>query len=418
MNDSHYPLPCKEVTANTYHADLIRVLVGPDQREFVLPRALLCASSPFFRDSIDAVPEGLTTTTSTPTTALVSPASSASSTPTSASTSPAFSSQAPLAIWLSGESAGMFELFVLWLYRHYDFRPVVDKAVTILVAKCGGDEPIDLCAPSSSQNTFASQSCRELHWNLVHLHLFAAMIDVPALQDVVMDSLQDLYLRFDWDATPALLRFLYVESEPFAAFRLRKWAVALLAWTLSNRGPLVSRVSRVSRVSQTATGGDDDTAELRRLLDEAPQLRADYDAHRAKLVASRADARIKNPQLRIPSNHLRREDRHFGFRQCSFHSHRRVVGEGRCPHHGAVARSRAYSATTAAATVAAGVTPAAATASPQAAVHYRKAHSASSSLSSTVSSIRSEPRVVDLPMWSPRSVITPGVRSLGMELTI
>ncbi len=46
---------------------------------------------------------------------------------------------------------------------------------------------------------------------------------------------------------------------------------------------------------------------------------------------------IKNPQLRLPENKLRSEERFFGFRQCSFHSHRSAVGEGVCPllqlHH-------------------------------------------------------------------------------------
>jgi hypothetical protein len=36
--------------------------------------------------------------------------------------------------------------------------------------------------------------------------------------------------------------------------------------------------------------------------------------------------------LRIPANRLRNDERAFGFRQCSFHSHRSSVGERRCPH--------------------------------------------------------------------------------------
>jgi hypothetical protein len=40
---------------------------------------------------------------------------------------------------------------------------------------------------------------------------------------------------------------------------------------------------------------------------------------------------IKNPQLRLPMNKLRNEERFFGFRQCSFHSHRSTIGEGVCP---------------------------------------------------------------------------------------
>ena len=170
-----------------------------------------------------------------------------------------------------------------------------------------------------------SANLSELHWHLVNLHLFAALVDIPALQDVVMDSLQDLYLRFDWAATPSLIRFLYAEADPFAAFRLRKWAVPLLAWTLANAGA-ISGPSPADSMRPDAF-----VAELLRLL-QTPTLSADYHAHIAKMQASRADVRIKNPQLRIASNLLRREDRHFGFRQCSFHSHRRAVREGRCPH--------------------------------------------------------------------------------------
>src|SRR3569833_2645492 len=39
--------------------ETVRVLVGPDQQEFTVNRKLLRASSPYFRDSLDAVPAAL-----------------------------------------------------------------------------------------------------------------------------------------------------------------------------------------------------------------------------------------------------------------------------------------------------------------------------------------------------------------------
>ncbi|KAL1890967.1 hypothetical protein Sste5346_007964 [Sporothrix stenoceras] len=368
-------------------SDLLRVLVGPDHREFVVHRAMLCDSSPFFRDSIDAVPEGLTT----PSSPSSSPSSSPESTPP-----PSSPSQPTTLIWLSGESADVFELFVVWLYRRHAFRSVVEDAVTILAREATSHEVITLHPQvhrdshnnnnaDSDTPPSASANLSDLHWHLVRLHLFAAIVDIPVLQDAVMDALQDLYLRFDWTATPALLRFLYIEADPLAACRLRKWAVALLGWTLAN-------------------SGEDDHAELRSLLVLAP-LAEEYDAHTRKMKASRADARIKNPQLRISSNQLRREDRHFGFRQCSFHSHRRSAGEGRCPHERARRRGTLDFVSS--------------LALPLDMPSGRKSnlHSPSASLSS-LSSTTSEPRLEDLPVWSPLSVTTPGYAPLGMESTI
>lgn len=335
---------------------LLRVLVGPEYREFVVHRELLCASSAFFRDSIDAVPRGL-------------------------SSSPPSKHQA--IIWLAGESADVFELFVVWLYRRHAFRAVVEDAVTILAREASPDEVLRLLPERGEEENDednededaspASRNLSDLHWHLVRLHLFAALINVPVLQDAVMDALQDLYLRFDWPATPALLRFLYTDADPEAACRLRKWAVALLAWTRAN-GLCAPELAALARL---------------------PALREEYAAHRSKMLASHADARIKNPQLRLPSNQLRRHDRSFGFRQCSFHSHRRLAGEGRCPHEQA-----------------------------------RKQHAKDllvlpvdvppslRSPTSSLSSASGEPRPEDLPVWSPLSVTTPGYAPLGMESTI
>lgn len=345
---------------------------------------MLCDSSPFFRDSIDAVPEGLT------------PSSPSSSSSSPDSTPPPSPPSQPTLIWLSGESADVFELFVVWLYRRHAFRAVVEDAVTILAREATSHEVITLHPQVDTSNDShndsdsdsppsASENLSDLHWHLVRLHLFASIVDIPVLQDAVMDALQDLYLRFDWTATPALLRFLYIEADPLAACRLRKWAVALLGWTLAN-------------------SGEDDHAELRSLIPLSP-LSEEYAAHTRKMKASRADARIKNPQLRIPSNQLRREDRHFGFRQCSFHSHRRSAGEGRCPHERARRRGTLDFVSSLALPL------------DMPSTCKSNLHSPSGSLSS-LSSTTSEPRLEDLPVWSPLSVTTPGYAPLGMESTI
>ena len=196
----------------------------------------------------------------------------------------------------------MFELFVLWLYQRRAFPTLIDETTNALTR----DSP-----PTAKVE--ASQTA--LHWNLVRLHLFAAAVDLPALQDVAMDALQDLYLRCDWDVSARFVRYLY-ERDPEHAFRLRKWAVAMVAWTLAANGH-----DEEDPVPQS----------FQRLFDAYPDLCDDYAAHLDKMAGSRANVAIKNPQLRLPANRLRSEERHFGFRQCSFHSHRSAVGEGRCP---------------------------------------------------------------------------------------
>lgn len=128
-----------------------------------------------------------------------------------------------------------------------------------------------------------------------------------------MDALQDLYLRCDWDVSAHFVRFLYKDCTHEQAFRLRKWAVAMLAWTLSN-------------------GGSGDIRAFDDLFVEVSNLSRDYAQHIDKMTDSRANVCIKNPQLRLPRNRLKNEERHFGYRQCSFHSHRSAVGEGPCPY--------------------------------------------------------------------------------------
>ncbi|KAK4235002.1 hypothetical protein C8A03DRAFT_18192 [Achaetomium macrosporum] len=255
--------------------EVVTVLVGDEQREFTLHRKLLCDSCAFFKSYIDAIP---------------SPASSSSK-------GTSGDDEDDSVLWLPNEAPDMFELFVLWLYQRKRFHTFIDHA---LLALCPDDR-------------------RTMRTNLVRLHLFAAVIDLPALQDTAMDALQDMYLRFDWDMSPAFLAFLYGDCEAAHAVRLRKWAVAMLAWTLHGAPDGKKEVAAMA-------------AQVDRLFAAYPDLHADYSMHLHKMAESRADVRIKNPQLRLPANELRSGERYFGFRQCTFHSHRATVGEGTCPH--------------------------------------------------------------------------------------
>ncbi|KAK3341070.1 hypothetical protein B0T25DRAFT_442223 [Lasiosphaeria hispida] len=251
----------------------VKVLVGQEQREFTLNKKLLCETSSFFRDHVE------------------------SSTPTENGQD----DEEDSIMWLPAESAEMFELFVLWLYRRRAFLALVDYAVPRV---------------TRDASVFATlPKLQTLRWKLVRLHLFAAVIDLPALQDVAMDALQDLYLRCDFDVSPHFVAFLYGDCNTEHAFRLRKWAVAMLAWTLHG----------VERNPAVAT-------QFERLFTAYPSLADDYKIHLEKMALSKADVRIKNPQLRLPMNKLRSGERFFGFRQCSFHSHRATVGEKVCPH--------------------------------------------------------------------------------------
>jgi len=83
-----------------------------------------------------------------------------------------------------------------------------------------------------------------------------------------------------------------------------------------------------------------DPARFRLLFDTLHEFAADYSMHLHNMKAAGLDVRFKNPQLRISANKLRNDQRLFGFRECSFHSHRAAVGERRCPHAASRARSR------------------------------------------------------------------------------
>lgn len=151
-----------------------------------------------------------------------------------------------------------------------------------------------------------------------------------------MDAIQDLYLKCDWDVTAGLVHYLYTKCDSLPAVRLRRWAVAMIAFSLTGTGG--SETSSPVRLHPDESewdvqeDGTNQSTRFQRLIDSLPELKDDYDVHMMKMSSSGLDARFKNPQLRIPANKLRNEERAFGFRECSFHSHRATVGEKRCPH--------------------------------------------------------------------------------------
>ncbi|KAK3382882.1 hypothetical protein B0T24DRAFT_518233 [Lasiosphaeria ovina] len=259
-----------EVVGSLEGCEAATILVGQEQREFNLHKNLLCETSSFFREQLEHLEHEQTPV----------------------QTAPGPSDDDDI-MWLPAENADMFELFVLWLYQRRSFHSFLDAAI----------------------QKITPAQCRSLRFNLIRLHLFAVLIDLPALQDVAMDALQDMYLHLDWAMSPQFIAFIYGECQTEQAFRLRKWAVAMLAWTLH--------------------GGDTSVAQaghFDRLFVAFPGLAEEYRKHLTKMVASKADVRFKNPQLRLPVNKLRNGERFFGFRQCSFHSHRATVGESTCPH--------------------------------------------------------------------------------------
>jgi hypothetical protein len=139
-----------------------------------------------------------------------------------------------------------------------------------------------------------------------------------------MDAIQDLYLHYDWEVSPSFIRYLY-SLDPLVARRLRKWAIAMVAWSISLSAPPSS---------------DEVPSDWQEVLDEKPEFEREYMSHLDKMAGVRrsggddreVDVRVKNPQLRLPANRLKAEERYFGFRLCSFHSHRGTVGERACPH--------------------------------------------------------------------------------------
>ncbi|KAI1180603.1 hypothetical protein F4777DRAFT_254625 [Nemania sp. FL0916] len=251
----------------TGELDLIKILVGPNLREFLIPRSQL-ASCEYFRARLELT-----------------------------------YGQADHVIRLEGQCPDMFRLFEYWLSERKGFGHFINDAEM-------------------------NEWCEDLHWDLVNLQLFAANIGEAALQDVAMDALQDLYLRCNWEIDPELVKYVYAECDIEASYclrSLRRWIVAMIAWGMGD----------------VEAGGA-----LETIFGECAGLKEEYDYHLKKVAASKLDVDFKNPQLRLPSNKLKSEERQFGYRQCSFHTHRSAVGQGRCPHAHPLTPLMYYSART------------------------------------------------------------------------
>ncbi|KAJ4999320.1 hypothetical protein K4K48_004254 [Colletotrichum sp. SAR 10_66] len=266
--------------------NVARVFVGRGEKmkEFRVNKRMLSNVAPFFEDQLDATPAGIVNTSGKPVQVWL---------PQQNST-----------IRLPNESASMFDLFVVWLHQRDGFRRHLDEMITLV-----SDAP--------------GVPCQRLHWALVRLHIFAARLDLHHLQDLAIDALQDIYLRCDWDVTPRFVEYAYGDCDSPAAMRLRRWTVAMVAWSVAG-----GATSSSFHSDADASGLD----RFQAMFERFPDFAADYTSHLRKMKSSKLDTRIKNPQLRIPANKLRNEERQFGFRQCSFHSHRAAVGERRCPH--------------------------------------------------------------------------------------
>ncbi|KAF6840350.1 hypothetical protein CMUS01_03947 [Colletotrichum musicola] len=262
--------------------NVARVFVGRGEKmkEFRVNKRMLSDVAPFFEDQLDATPAGIVKTSGKP--------------------MPVWLPQQKSTIRLPNESASMFDLFVVWLHQRDGFRRHLDEMIALV-----SDAP--------------GVPCQRLHWALVRLHIFAARLDLHHLQDLAIDALQDIYLRCDWDVTPRFVEYVYGQCDSQAAMRIRRWTVAMVAWSVAGGSSSMARE-------------DGGLERFQEMMERFPEFTTDYTSHLRKMKSSKLNTCIKNPQLRIPANKLRNEERQFGFRQCSFHSHRAAVGERRCPH--------------------------------------------------------------------------------------
>ncbi|TQV98471.1 hypothetical protein IF1G_02551 [Cordyceps javanica] len=343
------------------------VLVGRHRQPFVVDRRLLCAASPFFRDRLQRETPA-TSATPSPVSASSASGSSPRSLPSHGGGGGGRSGRTytdrPVTLWLPGESATMFGLFVQWLHAPHSFRLRLDVATVTGIGIGIGAGTAAAAAATTAATTNDESAAQRLHWALVRLHLFAAHLGLPVLQDLAMDAVQDLYLRRDWDMAPSVIAYLYTRCEARHAGRLRRWAVAMVAFSLAvaeqedqgqgqqqqqqqrprgggsssssylhhQRTVSASSSSSSPTSTSTSTSIARDPARLHSMLAALPEFAADYAGHVRSMRGAGLDMRFKNPQLRIPANGLRSDKRAFGFRECSFHSHRAAVGEGPCPH--------------------------------------------------------------------------------------
>ncbi|EFZ00310.2 hypothetical protein X797_003901 [Metarhizium robertsii] len=261
-------------------SSITTVLIGAKQQPFSVNCQLLCEASPFFSERLleNSQPKSV-------------------------------------CLWLPGESSTMFALFVHWVHAPGSFRQFLDHSI------------------ASAHNT-GEQAAQDIHWAIIRLHLFASHLDLHKLQDLAMDAIQDMYLKYDWDVPPSLITYLYTQCESLPAVRVRRWAVAMVAFS-QTVGSSIANLKFHPQDSATS-----DPARFRALFDSLPDFAADYATHVRNMKAARLDIRSKNPQLRISANKLRNDERLFGFRECSFHSHRAAIGERRCPHSRGRSRSK------------------------------------------------------------------------------
>ena len=289
INNNGGSQPSSARTSSSNDESMTTILVGQKQQKFTVNKRLLCAASSFFRERLDD----------------------------SANTS-----TRRVSLWLPGESASMFAFFVEWLHAPRSFRKLLEHTLAASYDR-------------------GQSNLNDLQWALVRLHLFASHLGLYHLQDLAMDGVQDLYLKCNWDVSPELIIYLYTKCEAIPAVRLRRWAVAMVAFSLTGASaaalPPMSPVSDVSSLDSPSEAFT--PSRIHHLLDTLPEFATDHAIHMDKMADSGLDVRFKNPQLRIPANKLRNEERAFGFRQCSFHSHRASVGERRCPYERRSARA-------------------------------------------------------------------------------
>ncbi|KAL7900080.1 hypothetical protein HDV63DRAFT_303520 [Trichoderma sp. SZMC 28014] len=249
-------------------SDLTTLLIGPKKRRFKVNHTLLCGVSPFFQERLEDP----------------------------------FHSQT-VSLWLPSESPAMFGLFVEWVHSPETFCDHLDNAINSAFKK-------------------REQASLDIHWAIIHLHLFASQLSLSHLQDASMDAIQDLYLKYDWDVSPRLIVYLYTECEAEPSIHLRRWAVAMVAFRLSVG-------SQLKFPEQDSTNMDPN--QFYALFQSLSEFSADYGRHINYMNESSHDVQVKNPQLRMPENEESNSGQVFGFRQCSFHSHGSEVVEGPCP---------------------------------------------------------------------------------------
>ncbi|KAM0522318.1 hypothetical protein ACHAPE_001907 [Trichoderma viride] len=233
-------------------SDLTTLLIGPKKRRFKVNHTLLCEVSPFFQERLEDPFHSKT-----------------------------------VSLWLPSESPAMFGLFVEWVHSPETFRDYLDSAIHSAFKK-------------------REQASLDIHWAIIHLHLFASQLSLSDLQDASMDAIQDLYLKYDWDVPPKLIIYLYTECEAEPSIRLRRWAVAMVAFRLAVG-------SQLKFPEQDSANLDPN--QFYALFQSLSEFSADYTQHIKYMKESGHDIELKNPQLRMPENEESNDGQFYGFRQ-------------------------------------------------------------------------------------------------------